>query len=312
VSPQVDPFPSELEGLVARAFSRTRDRLREGAPTLSAHVSRWVRSLSHHAPPESYFTHPQAFPMLLLPWWLEAKIATKVDRTFQEDLVYSTVNGYYFVRMVDDLMDREHVADSTVLPALIFFHMEFQLTYQRHFPGDHLFWDAFAMESFAAAEAASSDAGLDQIDRETFVRICAKKIAGVRVPLAAVCFRYERPDLVEPWNRFMDAFGCWHQMQNDVFGWSRDLAHDRRTYFLSEASRRRGNASTAAWAISDGLAWAYEQLQTWMSEVRIRARDLECPPLSAYIEQRNQTLATEWHGLAKNLAVLEQAAGALR
>jgi hypothetical protein len=250
--------------------------------------------------------------MLLLPWWLEAKIAARPDRTFQEDLVYSTINGYYFVRMIDDLMDREHVPDSAVIPALIFLHTEFQLAYQRHFSVHDLFWNAFATESFAAAEMASRDAGLEEIDRETFVRICAKKIAGVKVPLAAVCFRYERPDLVESWNRFVDTFGCWHQMQNDVLGWNRDLAHDRSTYFLSEASKRRGAASIPAWVISDGFAWADEQLNTWISEVRLRAQDLGCPPLSAYVEQRKKMLAMEWHGLTKNLAVLEQAAGAFR
>jgi len=311
MSSSEDPYPSELRELVERAFSRARERLRDGAPTLATHVSRWIRSLSHDAPPERYFTHPQAFPMLLLPWWLEASITTKPDRTFQEDLVYSTINGYYFVRMIDDLMDREHAADSTVLPALIFFHMEFQSTYQRSFPYGHPFWEAFATESFAAAEAASSDAGLDEIDRGSFVRICAKKIAGVKVPLAAVCSRYERPDLVGPWNRFVDAFGCWHQMQNDVLGWSRDLAHDRKTYFLSEAAERRGDAPAAAWVISDGLPWAYEQLEAWMSQVRRTARDLGCPPLRAYVEQRNTMLATEWDGLTESLAALKQAAGAL-
>jgi hypothetical protein len=145
------------------------------------------------------------------------------------------------------------------------------------------------------------------------VRISAKKIAGVKVPLAAVGHRYERPDLLELWYGFVDALGCWHQMQNDVLGWSRDLAHGRKTYFLSEASARKGDdASIAQWVISDGVGWARDELDVWMRQLRERARELNCPPLSAYVERRRATLAREWDELARSLAMLDQAAAALR
>ena len=61
--------------------------------------------LAGGAEPEAYFLHPEAFPMVLLPWWLESTIHEPPARGFQRDIVYSSVSGYYFVRMIDDLMD---------------------------------------------------------------------------------------------------------------------------------------------------------------------------------------------------------------
>src|ERR671919_2765727 len=132
-----DLYPADLLDLVSRAFARIRRRLRDGAPTLSVHALGWMRSLAGTAPPQAYFTHPNAFPMLLLPWRLEESVRGLPDRAFHRDVVYSTLTGYYFVRMIDDLMDRDHPPGRAVLPALIFFHTEFQLAYHRHFPYGH-------------------------------------------------------------------------------------------------------------------------------------------------------------------------------
>lgn len=305
-------YPPELRRSVERAFSRTLERLERGAPTLSTHVLEWMRSLSQGASPATYFTHPQAFPMLLLPRWLEASLDEQPDATFQEDLVYSTINGYYFVRMIDDLMDGESV-NPLVMPALIFFHTEFQGSYHRHFAHDHPFWEAYASASLAAAETASYDANLEVIGREQFRRISARKISGVKVPIAAVCHRYGRLELLESWYRFIEAFGCWHQMQNDVLGWSRDLTHARVTYFLSEAAARKGNsASIPEWVIFEGLRWAQDELALWMRELRMTAFELDCPPLIAYVEQRDATLAREWEQLNRSLTELARAGAVLR
>jgi hypothetical protein len=308
-----DSYPAELRALLRRAFARMNRRLRDGAPTLSVHALAWVRSLSGGGPPETYFMHQRAFPMLLLPWWLESAVRRGPARRFHGDVVYSTVAGYYFVRMIDDLMDREIPPEPSVLPAMIFFHTEFQLTYQRWFAQGHPFWSALTAASLTAADTASRDAQLAAIDREQFVTVSARKIAGAKIPIAAVCHRYERPDLLRPWSRFVDLLGCWHQMRNDIQGWSRDLERGRRTYFLSEASSRAdASASVAEWVIDEGLAWGFAELDGWMDEVLRLGRQLGSGPLVAYLERRRADLVLEREGLASSAGTLKHLASVLR
>jgi len=300
-----DAYPPELQGIVRRAFSRLRRRLEVAVPSLSVYTKRWMQALAADAPPETYFTHPQAFPMVLLPWWLETKVHGVPARAFHGDVVYSTLNGYYFVRMIDDLMDSEHPPGPHVLPSLIVFHTEFQLTYHRHFPHDHPFWQAFTSASFSAAETASLDAGLDAIDREQFLQTSARKLAGAKVPIAAVCHRYGRPELLEPWSELVDLLGRWHQMLNDMRGWHRDLGHGTSTYFLSEASRRRVQTeSIAEWAITKGFDWGFAQLDGWMEQLLTAAAEMDCPPLTAYLEYRRRALADERGSLMPSVSAL--------
>lgn len=308
-----DLYPPELRDLVGRAFSRMRRRLGRGAPTLSVRAQEWMRSLAGDVALDSYFTHPQAFPMLLLPWWLETEIRGVPDGAFHGDVAYSTLNGYYFVRMIDDLMDREASPGSSVLPVLIFFHTEFLLTYHRHFPYGHPFWDQLAKASLLAAETASRDADLPQIDRAQFLEISARKIAGAKIPIAAVCHRYERPELIAAWSDFVDLLGCWHQMLNDMRGWQRDVSHGRSTHFLSQATLRGDSVgSIAEWVISEGLPWGLAQLDAWMLQLLAAARELACPSLIAYLEQRRRSLETESEGLMTRLVALDTLASELR
>jgi len=310
---RTDFYPPELRELVRRSIGRSQRRLRAGAPTLARHTLTWMRKLAGGADPEAYFLVPEAFPMVLLPWWLESTVRGAPALRFQGDVVYSTVNGYYFVRMIDDVMDAERQPAAAVLPVLTFFHAEFQQTYYRYFPRDHPFWGACNDAALASAEMASRDARLTEIDRARFVEISARKIAGARIPIAAVCHRYGRSDLVEPWFAVVDLFGRWHQMLNDIRGWSRDLDGGRRTYFLSQASAVVGpDGSIAEWVIGDGLGWGAAQLDDWMRELLELADGLACPPLTTYLEERRRMLAGEWQALQPSLAALRRLAEALR
>jgi hypothetical protein len=313
VSAQRDVWPDELVQILESALLRTRRRLRQSAPELSVSAAHWMTSLSRGAPLTHYFTHPRAFPLLLLPWWLEGSIRSSPARDFQRDIVYSTVNGYYAVRLIDDLMDGDKPPPREVVPALQFFHTEFTHTYGRYFPFGHPFWEAFADSWFDAADAASRDAGFETIDEARFVEVSARKIVGAKVPLAAVCHRYGRTDLLEPWCTFVDLFGAWHQMLNDTVGWNRDLDAGRTTYFLSEATaRKRSTDSIAEWVVADGLAWARTELDARMEKLLIAARGLECPPVVAYLDERQRALELEWKRLTPALAALQRLASVLR
>lgn len=308
-----DPYPAQLRSFVHGAVRRSQRGLRAEAPILAGHVLTWQRSLAGGAEPEAYFLHPEAFPMVLLPWWVESTIRERPERGFQRDVVYSSISGYYFVRMIDDLMDGERTATSAVLPILAYFHAEFEQTYYRYFPHGHPFWEVCRSATLASAEMASRDAGLTDVDRERFVEISARKIAGVRVPIAAVCHHRERADLIGPWFGLVDVFGRWHQMLNDIRGWSRDLAANRPTYFLSQGRAAVGrDGSIAEWVLGDGLAWGAAQLDQWMRELLDLSLGLGSSPLSNYLEERRRSLALELIGLQPSLAALKTLASALR
>ena len=45
----------------------------------------------------------QSFPAFSMPWWITPPEARGHDPEFQQDLCYSTLNGYYFVRLIDNV-----------------------------------------------------------------------------------------------------------------------------------------------------------------------------------------------------------------
>lgn len=310
---QGSEWPSELVGILEEALTQTLSRLRVSLPTLSVGTLAWLASLTGGAPLATYFTRPRAFPLLLLPWWLESLVRQTPSSDFQRDLVYSTINGYYAVRLIDNLMDRDKPPPAEVIPALEFFHTEFTLPYTRYFGADHAFWRAFRKAWFGGAEAASLDATFDVIDEARFIDVSARKTVGAQVPLVAVCHHYQQLDLLEPWRKFVELFGVWHQMQNDIVGWYGDLAAGRTTYFLSRAqSAKRDGLSVAEWVVTDGLAWGVSQLDTWMGKLLSAAQQLDCPPLTRYLEERQRVLEREWERLQPDLAALSRLAASLR
>jgi hypothetical protein len=306
----VDPFPPELSALVANAMTRLRRRLGTSAPTLATSLRTWTRALAGGHRPERYFTHFEAFPMLLLPWWLEEVISGVPDRRFQSDLVYSTVCGYYVVRMIDNLMDDERPPEAEMLPALTVLHAEFIRTYYRYFPAEDPFWDTFTTSSLASAELAARDAANGPGTRAEFIETSARKIIGARIPVAAVAFRHGRPELNEPWFAFIDRFGRWHQMFNDIEGWQVDLERGRRTYFLSRAPAT-DRAVVAEWVADDGLSWGFAELEGWMDESSAAAAVLRSPPLTAYLESRRQRFTAQREEILASVESLRQLSSAL-
>jgi len=277
-----------VEFLADQATTRLSRLLAANAPNLRRHVDEWMSHLSQGRPAD-YFVHPEAFPMLHLPLWLAASITTKLDQSFHLDLAYSSVCGYYFVRIVDDVMDGQPPTPA-VIPAAIVLHTEFERSLARHFGAKDPFWAAFVGYSMEAAEAASTDASFSSIDRAAFLRVSSRKVAGAKIPLAATCHRYGRSDVLDGWSHFVDVFGLWHQMRNDLLGWVGDSKRGAATYFLSEAARgQRPTEPLAAWLGREGLAWAAAQLDDWMDESMSVAQSLGSGPLIEYLAARRES-----------------------
>jgi hypothetical protein len=280
-----------LGALVVGASRRLQHELAAQTPFMAQHIGSWMHELAGSDQPADYFLHPVAFPMLSLPWWAESSLhrphGTRPDLDFQADLIYSTMNGYYHIRMVDNVMDGDATVEPLLLPALGFFHLRFHGAYQRYFAYPHPFWELFEQIWAASAEATVHDRQLQALTLEPFETITAKKLCAAAIPVAAVCLRYGRPDLVEPWSALIDRLGRWHQLWNDLFTWRRDAANGVATYFLSECDRRRRPAEpVGAWIVREGFAWGIAVLEEWMAELRAMAAPLGSPALDAYLEHR--------------------------
>lgn len=295
-------YEPQLSRLITQAISRIHSEMGRATPFMAQQVSRWLEHLSGTHRPDDYFKHPLAFPVLLLPWWLEKSCGQAQDLSLQSDLIYSTINGYYYIRLIDNLMDGHATVELSLLPALGFFHTQFQAAYQPHFEAGHPFWHFFITTWLYSAEVVMKDASLTGIDESQFKQISAQKVCAAKIPLAAVCYRHNRSDLIEPWSRLVDGLGCWHQFLNDLLGWHRDDTRQTCTYFLSEAARRRNaDEPVAGWVAREGFAWAIEKLQTWMLDLQALAGKLHNPALLAYLAQREAMLLRQQEDITEGL-----------
>jgi hypothetical protein len=225
---------------------------------------------------------------------------------FHADVLYSTINGCYYVRLIDNIMDGHEPDNATLLPAAAFFRTQFQLTYQRHFERDHVFWDVFSREWLRSSEAIMREAGLSRIGLRAFRRIAAQKFCGIRIPIAAVCLRNRRPDAIRPWWQFCDALARLTQMMDDVFDWHTDLSHNHRsTYFLCEAARRKcHNESVTGWILREGFHWGVAAVRDRLAEAKPLCRALRSPELERYLRRREALLLTKQKALRPGLESL--------
>jgi hypothetical protein len=300
-------YTEALSQLIESALQRTLDTMRQGGPHMAQQAEHWMQTLAGSDHAADYFKHPLAFPMLLLPWWMEQTIRPEPDISFQSDLIYSSINGYYFIRMIDNVMDDHDTIEKKLLPMLGFFHMQFHSTYQTYFEANHPFWGQFQAISIQSAESALRDAEMTDIDLDAFKAIAGKKVAGGKIPLAAVAYRYAHSELYDRWQLFFDNLGCWHQMYNDLFGWLKDLQNQTPTYFLCEGRRRKcPEHSIAAWVIHEGFAWGMDLLETWLDELKCLAENLHSDELVVYLQYRQQLMEEQTPRLTRTFKTLDR------
>jgi hypothetical protein len=294
-----------LENIVAVALERIRTGLERGTPVMAQRVPGWMESLWPGHQLEEYWTHPVGFPLLLAPWWLEQTLRGKIDPPFQLELIYSSINMYYQLRLTDNVMDGDVPTDRTLLPALGFFHTEFQRPYHRYFSYEHPFWDYFTKVWFHSAEVTMLDGSMSEFDSAQFRQIAGQKTCAATIPLGAVCYRYDRADVLPAWSRFLELYGWWSQMLNDTFDWLKDSQNNAGTFFLSEAQRRKySDESVTGWVIREGFGWAMETLETWMYELRALSRDLQSPAVMEHLDMRAAALAKKRNDFAEGLGSL--------
>ena len=296
---------------IIAAVDRLLSSLRQNSPFMATKVAKWIQSLTEGRQPEQYFMHPQTFPTLLFPWWLEKSTGCEHDEPFLSDLTYSTVSGYYFIRMIDNAMDDGKRKEISLLPLLGFFHSEFQSIYFRYFPDQHPFWNHFKHLWTISAEASLRDFESADMDRTFFEQVAARKVIAGRIPMVAFCMRNGIDEIPHGWHRLYDLISYFSQMSNDLSDCFRDLQAGRTTYFLSEGERRRiksqGYTETVdVWIFREGFSWAVRELQGWMDEMKQIACSINQSSLLEYLRMREEMLQQKFSNGLPHLRTIHQ------
>lgn len=257
----------------------------------------------------------QSFPAFSMPWWITPPEARGHDPEFQQDLCYSTLNGYYFVRLIDNVQDGDGPADlRQLLPAGGYFHAQFQSPYQRWFPADHPFWATFQAAWNEQAEAAAVEAELVEIDLPAFLSVSALKFGAAKGPLAAAAYRYGREAELPAWFAFVDRLGAMSQLANDLFDWHHDSLAGINTYIQSEYRRRRGGPDETIhrWIMREGFELGAAQIRDWHRDLQAMAAALGAPEATLWLERRGALLEREISSGRAALTALRELADAMR
>lgn len=292
---------------VSTTVARLLQDMRAVAPMMAGHAELWMKGLSRTGIAADYFQHPLAFPMLLLPRWVEESVNGSFDEGFQADLVYSSISGYYFIRMIDNVMDEQSSLEMRLLPMTAFFHAEATRVYHRYFEREHPFWKYFSFWNAQSAALAIEDGLNEHITWDDFKQIAGKKVVGGKIPVAAVLAYYDRLGDLTTWEHFYDKLSCWHQMFNDVLSWHQDIQHGTVSYFLCEGNRRKkANETRLAWLLREGFSWGLETLIEWLQELHVLADNLHSPGLTGYLQYRENLLQTQISDLKGSVGIMAQ------
>jgi len=270
--------------IVEAAADRLTTVLARDTPALGVRVLPWLASLSRTGKLADYFLHPRRFPMLLLPWWAVDGTRSREDHSFHEDVARSTMAGYCYIRLLDDVMDRRGTPGLDLLPAAGVFHFEFQNAYHRHFASDSPFWTLFRDRWLRAADqtAAGSapDAGeLDQRAEAT--------LGPVLIPIAAACMHAGVPERFEAWRPVVLELARLEQFVDDVLDWQDDAARGQPNLVLAQAARRMRKGETLlTWVVREGYAWALDTARTRVAAAMGSAERLRNDGLGKFVAAR--------------------------
>lgn len=304
-------FPAALVCLLDSALARLERELRERFPLTADAAWEWICEQSFTGTPSGAFRDLRAH-MVLLPFLAARSACEPPDPKFEFDLILSTISGYYYCRLLDDIMDFHDSEATRLAPLLGFFHVNFQAPYAGWFPPEHPFWAEFRENWFAMADATCAGARGEPIDRQRFIDLASRKIAGIEAALAAACFHRFGIFRFRQWSAMFRDFACFSEMQDAMFDWQQDLSPAEPTYLISEAARQKGaSESAAAWIVREGLRWANETACGWMREAQRGAALLDSPELSAFLRFREEQARIYWRWMEPGLAQLKALAAVL-
>jgi hypothetical protein len=280
-----------LAKIVTVAAQRFAADLRRDLPAVARHLERHLRRVPPLAKPTASLV-PDAFPSFALAYWMTPEASRSSVSDFQIDVAYSTFSGYYAIRLIDNLTDRDGPVElPALLPAAGYFHWRFLAPYLQHFPSGHEFWMEFHRVWSDQANQTAADALAPDITEEVFRQVSARKFGAAKVPLAAVACHYGIPDGLERWCEFVDTLGAFVQLMNDFLDWRHDADHGINTLLQSESRRRRRpGESHEDWFVREGCAWGCDRVRAEMNDVAERGRSLKSEDAERWIRTRAQRL----------------------
>lgn len=264
-----DSFDPTLVQLVAGAFGRFEANLRAALPRPAPRIIKLLHDVPARSHPEIAL-EPRNFPHYVLPYWLSPPEARAADMEFQADILYSTVNGSYSIRVCDNIADDDSPAElRKIAPCVAYFDGEFIRPYMKYFSADHDFWSYFDRFWAKQAEASAADALLGEVDDEAYAEVSSKKFTATKIPVAAVHLRYgEAAVPLEQWLNLVDVLGAFAQFNNDFFDWKHDFIYGIETCISSEAKRQAPGQSLEHWFLSEGFAWGASALRRRFDSVK--------------------------------------------
>jgi hypothetical protein len=166
--------------------------------------------------------------------------------------------------------------------------------YHRHFGPESPFWREFDRLLAITVETTATEATLSEFTAGDFLNSTALKATAAAIPIAAVCVRFDRLDLLRPWESMFSLFAKWHLMRDDLLDWGADAKAGNPTWLLSEAQRRRSDGeSLAEWMGREGFAWVKAIQKTWLDETIAAAAVLNSPGLLNYLQERERLFSLE-------------------
>jgi hypothetical protein len=297
----------------AAALSSLETKIRAVCdPQVAQSLLDWMNSLPRTGVAADFFTQRSMFPMLQLPEWMAETAGVGGDENFQAGLAYSTINGYYFIRLVDNVMDGHGVRDLGLLPMAAFFHAEFQGVYQRWFDWSHPFWSSFQSLWFASAGAVCRESLLDEMNLDEFRATAAHKLCAAKIPLIAVHEKCGKSTELPAWLDFAQRLAEWWQFLDDLADWHSDQARCRCTYFLSEAQiRRRSGESIHCWVAREGFQWGIDTLAEWMRRLRACSENLHSIAVTAFLDDSMDLVTVMSREILPGLEALRRLANAM-
>ncbi len=246
-------FPSYLakQAEIDAAWELCERRFDALPSPLDALATRFLRSITQGTPSHrGYFSGPLAPPLLYMPLWLSDRLDAEGAfpphaRASIVPILAGTMQGYFYVRIQDDLLDEPSRADPEMLlfGNACFAGMVLAFT-DALGPRAPAFFQAFdrAFAAFSRLTLAEQRAvrGADPYPEALFEEH-ADKVAFARVPLLAVAALAGAAHLEDSIRTLVSRLGIAYGLANDALGWPRDLRAGHRTHMLALAGLERAD-----------------------------------------------------------------------
>jgi hypothetical protein len=280
-----------FDGLVRDSAARLLRRLNRTMPSAAALFRRWLLELLDGSPLSKLLLWRDRFPMLQLPLWVDASLARRPAFQLYRDLTYSTISGYLFIRLVDELMDANRPTDVRLLSGAGFLHWEFHQAYVEHVPSRSPFWARCRRLWYQSGEAIALESQLSSINRRIFTRIAEGKLGPALIPVIAICLSRRRPRAIQGWMTTVRHLSRFEQLLDDTLDFHEDLHRGAATYMLSTYRRRRRRGELpVSWYFRDGMPWSFRRLFDELRRLKQRAERQKCVGLQVHLARRADLL----------------------